>query len=144
MAVIVSWVVFGIGLCAAMGIYDLHRRSNSWSIARRLSAVILVFVILLPSISDADEIAAFAYLNGQSRAVGTNGTALQESSQEDSEEQSAGFWQILDHQNPGRLWARKAATVLWFLSFSAIRRGVSSEFAATAPGRAPPVFPLSF
>lgn len=140
-AVILSWVVFGIGLSAVAGIYDLHRQTKSWSLARRLSAIILISAILLPSISDADEIASFAYLSGRSRSVGQNSSILSESSQEDSEEQFAGFWEFAEHRNLVDLWSQSPEVVLWFVSFSAIRRGRSFEFAATAPGRAPPVLP---
>jgi hypothetical protein len=107
-----------------------------------VSAIILVSAILLPSLSDADEIAAFAYLRGQSRTAGPNSTALSESSQEDSEEQFAGFCEFLDHRQLASLWSQMAAVVLWFLSYSAVRRSVLAAFAVTAPDRAPPALPI--
>ena len=143
-ALILIWVVLGFGLCAAAGIYDLHLHTKSWSIARRLSAIILVSAILLPSISDADEIAAFSYLGGRSRSAGQTSSALSESSQEDSEEHFAGFWEFLEHLNLVRQWPQVVTAFLWFLSIAAIRSSVTSAIAASAPDRAPPAFSPAF
>jgi len=131
-------VFFGAGLSVACGISDLLRRSSAWSTVVRVSAVILLCAILLPSISDADEIAAFSYLGAPSRSAGQNGSASSESSPEDAEEQFAGFWQVLEHQDLVRLWSQLTVAILWFLSIAGIRKSVSFLRAASSPDRAPP------
>ena len=142
-AFILSWVMLGIGVSVASGIFDRLRRTKTWSIALRVSAIILLSAILLPSISDADEIAAFSYLGGPSRTAGQTGTVLSESSQEDSENHFAGFCEFLEHQNLARLWSQLAAAILWFLSISAIRGRIPSIFAESSPDRAPPESSIS-
>lgn len=139
LALILSWFVLGIGFCVAAGLYELHRKTDLWSIARRLSAIILVSAILLPSISDADEIAAFSYLGGRSGSSSQTGSAFSES-QEDSEEQFAGFWELFEHLNLASIWSQASVSILWFLAIAAVLCRVSSRIVESAPDRAPPAF----